>query len=139
MKLLHSGKVRDVYDLGQHVLLVATDRVSAFDVVLPTPIPHKGAVLTQMSAFWFGQTADLIPNHLVAADVAAKPASVDPLPIALPWNVNEIAGIGIPATAPVTVASSCVLVPRATCLPSAITLCAASCTVVVIFSCALST
>ena len=73
---LRRGKVRDVYDLGEHVLLVATDRISAFDVVLPTPIPGKGAVLTQMSAFWFGQTEHLVPNHLVAADVDAMPAAL---------------------------------------------------------------
>jgi phosphoribosylaminoimidazole-succinocarboxamide synthase len=76
LPLLRRGKVRDVYDLGEHVLLVATDRISAFDVVLPTPIPNKGAVLTQMSAFWFAQTERLVPNHLVAADVAAMPAEV---------------------------------------------------------------
>jgi phosphoribosylaminoimidazole-succinocarboxamide synthase len=73
LPLLPRGKVRDVYDLGEHVLLVATDRISAFDVVLPTPIPGKGAVLTQMSAFWFGPTEHLVPNHLVAADVDAMP------------------------------------------------------------------
>jgi phosphoribosylaminoimidazole-succinocarboxamide synthase len=65
---LRRGKVRDVYDLGDKVLLVASDRVSAFDVVLPTPIPDKGAVLTQLSAFWFGKTADLIANHMLSAD-----------------------------------------------------------------------
>jgi phosphoribosylaminoimidazole-succinocarboxamide synthase len=67
------GKVRDVYDLGEHLLLVASDRVSAFDVVLPTPIPGKGAVLTQMSAFWFDRTRELAPNHLVTADVDRMP------------------------------------------------------------------
>src|SRR5438552_386052 len=76
LPLLRRGKVRDVYDLGEHVLLVATDRISAFDVVLPTAIPGKGAVLTQMSAFWFGQTGRLAPNHLVAAEVEAMPAEV---------------------------------------------------------------
>jgi phosphoribosylaminoimidazole-succinocarboxamide synthase len=65
---LRRGKVRDVYDLGDKVLLVASDRLSAFDVVLPTPIPDKGAVLTQLSAFWFGKTADLIENHMLSAD-----------------------------------------------------------------------
>lgn len=73
LPLLRRGKVRDVYDLGEHVLLVASDRISAFDVVLPTPIPGKGAVLTQMSAFWFGETRELIANHLVSADVDAFP------------------------------------------------------------------
>ena len=65
--LFHRGKVRDTYDLGDGTLLmVATDRISAFDVVLPTAIPEKGAVLCQMSAFWFGQTAHIVPNHMVA-------------------------------------------------------------------------
>jgi phosphoribosylaminoimidazole-succinocarboxamide synthase len=63
--LLHRGKVRDTYDLGGGLLLmVATDRISAFDVVLPTPVPGKGAVLAQMSAFWFGLTRHVMPNHL---------------------------------------------------------------------------
>ena len=60
-----TGKVRDVYDLGDALLLVATDRISAFDVVLPTGIPDKGRVLTQMSVFWFELTQDLLPNHLI--------------------------------------------------------------------------
>lgn len=62
------GKVRDVYDLGNELLIVATDRISAFDVVLPTPIPDKGKVLTQMSLFWFDLTKDIVDNHLVTAD-----------------------------------------------------------------------
>jgi phosphoribosylaminoimidazole-succinocarboxamide synthase len=61
--LFHRGKVRDTYDLGDHLLMVATDRISAFDVVLPNGIPDKGAVLTQLSAFWFGLTGDVVPNH----------------------------------------------------------------------------
>ncbi len=65
---LHSrGKVRDLYELGEHLLIVATDRISAFDVVLPTPIPDKGRVLTQLSLFWFEQLKDVIPNHVVSA------------------------------------------------------------------------
>ena len=65
--LLYQGKVRDTYDLGDGLLLmVATDRISAFDVVLPTGIPEKGAVLSQISAFWFDMTADIIPNHFVS-------------------------------------------------------------------------
>ncbi|MBI2941170.1 MAG: phosphoribosylaminoimidazolesuccinocarboxamide synthase [Chloroflexi bacterium] len=76
--LLFRGKVRDVYDLGDQLLLVATDRLSAFDVVLPTPIPAKGAVLTQLSAFWFAQTARLVPNHLISTEVADFPASLRP-------------------------------------------------------------
>lgn len=66
--LLRRGKVRDVYDLGAALLLVATDRVSAFDVVLPQPVPHKGEVLTLISAWWFRQMADLVPNHLLSVD-----------------------------------------------------------------------
>lgn len=65
--LLYRGKVRDTYDLGEGLMLmIATDRISAFDVVLPTAIPEKGVVLCQISAFWFGQTSHLLPNHLVA-------------------------------------------------------------------------
>ncbi len=76
----HSGKVRDIYDLGDHLLLVATDRISAFDVVLPDPIPGKGYVLTQMSRFWFewlgrGVGGRAIDHHLVTLDVAQFPAS----------------------------------------------------------------
>jgi phosphoribosylaminoimidazole-succinocarboxamide synthase len=71
---LHArGKVRDIYDLGEHFLIVATDRLSAFDVVLPTPIPDKGKVLTQMSAFWFDLFKDDVPNHVVSTQVADFP------------------------------------------------------------------
>jgi phosphoribosylaminoimidazole-succinocarboxamide synthase len=72
-KLLRRGKVRDIFDLGAHLLLVASDRVSAFDVVLPTAIPYKGMVLNSISAFWFGKTRSIIPNHLVSDDVDAFP------------------------------------------------------------------
>jgi phosphoribosylaminoimidazole-succinocarboxamide synthase len=68
LPLLRRGKVRDVYDLGDALLFVATDRVSAFDVVLPQPIPRKGEVLTLISAWWFGRTADLVPNHFLSVD-----------------------------------------------------------------------
>jgi phosphoribosylaminoimidazole-succinocarboxamide synthase len=61
------GKVRDIYDLGDKLLIVATDRLSAFDVILPTPIPDKGRVLTQLSLFWFDLLKDVIPNHLLSA------------------------------------------------------------------------
>ena len=64
---LRSGKVREVFDLGETLLFVATDRLSAFDVILPDPIPHKGAVLNQISAFWF-KRFDQIENHFVTAD-----------------------------------------------------------------------
>ena len=61
------GKVRDIYDLGDKLLIVATDRLSAFDVILPTPIPDKGRVLTQLSLFWFALLKDVIPNHVLSA------------------------------------------------------------------------
>lgn len=67
----HQGKVRDVYDLGDRLLLVATDRISAFDWVLPTPIPDKGRVLTSLSGFWFDRLG--VPNHLISSDVADLP------------------------------------------------------------------
>lgn len=67
------GKVRDVYDLGDELLIVATDRISAFDVVLPTAIPDKGKVLTQISLFWFRQMADVVENHVVEADAGKYP------------------------------------------------------------------
>ncbi|WP_432976308.1 phosphoribosylaminoimidazolesuccinocarboxamide synthase [Dactylosporangium sp. CA-233914] len=73
MKLLHSGKVRDVYADGDDLILVASDRISVYDVVLPTPIPDKGAVLTRLSLWWFEQLADLVPNHVISAtDVPAE-------------------------------------------------------------------
>jgi phosphoribosylaminoimidazole-succinocarboxamide synthase len=67
------GKVRDVYDLGDTLLLVATDRLSAFDCVFPDPIPDKGKVLNQLSAFWFERTLGLVPNHVIATDVSVFP------------------------------------------------------------------
>jgi phosphoribosylaminoimidazole-succinocarboxamide synthase len=67
------GKVRDIYDLGDRLLLVATDRLSAFDVVLPDPIPHKGEVLTKLSLYWFSLLSGVVPNHLISADVADLP------------------------------------------------------------------
>ncbi len=67
------GKVRDIFDLGDQLLIVATDRLSAFDVVLPDGIPNKGKVLTQISAFWFDQMADSVKNHVVATDVQKFP------------------------------------------------------------------
>jgi phosphoribosylaminoimidazole-succinocarboxamide synthase len=72
------GKVRDVYDLGDRLLVVATDRLSAFDVVLPTGIPGKGILLTQMSLFWFRLLADVVPHHVVTADVDEYPAELRP-------------------------------------------------------------
>jgi phosphoribosylaminoimidazole-succinocarboxamide synthase len=67
LKLLGRGKVRDIYDLGDRLLIVATDRLSAFDVVLPTPIPDKGRVLTQLSLFWFGKLSAVVPHHVLEA------------------------------------------------------------------------
>jgi len=80
LDLIHRGKVRDVYDLHDgRLLMVASDRLSAFDVVLPDPIPGKGEMLTQISNFWFAKTAHLLPNHLTGDDVASVlPAGVDP-------------------------------------------------------------
>ena len=72
------GKVRDIYETDDYLLIVATDRVSAFDVVLPDGIPGKGQVLTQVSGFWFGQLADLIPHHLISLEVADFPAACQP-------------------------------------------------------------
>ena len=73
LKLLQRGKVRDVYDLGEHLLMVATDRISAFDVVIPNPVPDKGIILTQISLFWFDIMRPLIQNHVVARDVKQYP------------------------------------------------------------------
>lgn len=72
------GKVRDVYDLGGQLLIVATDRISAFDVVMEQGIPGKGRILTQVANFWFDATQDIIPNHLMTTDVADFPASLTP-------------------------------------------------------------
>ncbi len=74
LNLVKQGKVRDIYDLGESLLMVATDRLSAFDVVLPDPIPDKGKVLTQISLFWFDLMADIVPNHLLESNVANFPA-----------------------------------------------------------------
>jgi phosphoribosylaminoimidazole-succinocarboxamide synthase len=75
LKKVSQGKVRDIYDLGEHLLIVATDRISAFDVVLPNAIPHKGYVLTQISRFWFGKMFGIMPNHLISVEVADFPAA----------------------------------------------------------------
>jgi phosphoribosylaminoimidazole-succinocarboxamide synthase len=76
LKLLGRGKVRDIYEVGDRLLIVATDRLSAFDVILPTPIPDKGRVLTQISLFWFDKLASVVPNHVISAkDFAGELAS----------------------------------------------------------------
>jgi len=71
--LLNRGKVRDIYDFGDHLLIVASDRISAFDVVLPNGIPHKGRVLNQISAFWFKTLEKIVPHHLVSIDLTGFP------------------------------------------------------------------
>jgi phosphoribosylaminoimidazole-succinocarboxamide synthase len=76
LDLVRRGKVRDCYAVGDDLLLVATDRLSAYDVVLSPPIPDKGRVLTSLSLFWFEQLGDLVPNHLITADVDRMPAEV---------------------------------------------------------------
>lgn len=78
LKLAGTGKVRDIYDLDSHLLIVTTDRISAFDHIMPNPVPGKGEVLTRMSAFWFGQTRDIIPNHLVSTNLDDFPAQCAP-------------------------------------------------------------
>ena len=75
---VHRGKVREVFEVEGQLLLVATDRISAFDVVLPNSIPHKGRVLTQLSVFWFQQLASIVPNHLISADVETFPSQLKP-------------------------------------------------------------
>ena len=76
LPLLYSGKVRELYALDDKILMVATDRISAFDHILPTAIPDKGKILTQISAFWFGYTREIIPNHLLSTDVQDLPESL---------------------------------------------------------------
>ena len=78
LKLKGRGKVRDIYDLGDRLLIVATDRMSAFDVVMPNPIPDKGRILTQLSRFWFDLTKDLVPNHVLSTEVGDYPKECQP-------------------------------------------------------------
>lgn len=77
LPIYRRGKVRDTYDLGDSLLMVATDRISAFDVVLPSAIPLKGAILTQLSRFWFEKTRKIIPNHLITTSVRDFPPQLD--------------------------------------------------------------
>jgi len=81
LPLAARGKVRDIYDLGDKLLIVATDRISAFDVVLPTGIPDKGLVLTQLSAFWFEKTGDIVPNHFLRV---VDDTRIEGVPVELP-------------------------------------------------------
>jgi phosphoribosylaminoimidazole-succinocarboxamide synthase len=74
LKLLSTGKVREIYEYDDELLMVASDRVSTYDVVMPTPIPDKGKVLNRMSVFWFGLTADIVPNHFISEDVPEEVA-----------------------------------------------------------------
>jgi phosphoribosylaminoimidazole-succinocarboxamide synthase len=74
LNLLSSGKVREIYEWEDDLLMVASDRISTYDVVMPTPIPDKGKVLNRMSVFWFGLTADIVPNHLISEDVPEEVA-----------------------------------------------------------------
>jgi len=78
LKLIHRGKVRDLYEVEDKLLMVATDRISAYDVVMNEPIPNKGAVLTSLSLFWFDFLKDIVPNHLISADPADYPAVCAP-------------------------------------------------------------
>ena len=78
LNLVKRGKVRDLYDLGENLLMVATDRISAFDVVMPDPIPDKGINLTQISLYWFEVMKPIIANHVVSADVDEFPTACQP-------------------------------------------------------------
>ncbi len=78
LKLVKRGKVRDIYDLGDTLLMVVSDRISAFDVVMPDPLPGKGIILTQISLFWFDIMKSIVPNHIITADVDAYPSICRP-------------------------------------------------------------
>jgi phosphoribosylaminoimidazole-succinocarboxamide synthase len=78
LNLKGRGKVRDIYDLGNRLLIIATDRISAFDVVMPNPIPDKGRVLTQLSKFWFDMTRDIVTNHVISTEVRDYPEECQP-------------------------------------------------------------
>jgi len=83
LKLRGRGKVRDIYDIGDRILIVATDRISAFDVVMPNPVPDKGRVLTQLSKFWFEMTKEIMSNHVISTDVRDFPSECRPYEEAL--------------------------------------------------------
>ena len=78
LKLLKRGKVRDIYDLDDSLLMVATDRISAFDVIMPDPIPGKGKILTQISLFWFSHMASIVPNHIISSNIDDYPPACQP-------------------------------------------------------------
>ena len=102
IKKLKSGKVREIFDLGDRLLLVATDRISAFDCIMPNGIPRKGEVLTQISFFWFERFASLVPNHLLAG-------SRDPLPIELKPFIAQLAGRSMMVKKAAPLAIECVV------------------------------
>ncbi len=78
MQLHARGKVRDVYSAGEYLVIIATDRLSAFDYILPTPIPDKGRVLTSMTLFWLDLLRDIVPNHFVSAEISDYPREFHP-------------------------------------------------------------
>jgi len=86
LNLLHRGKVRDLYEVEGRLLMVASDRISAFDVVMDDPIPGKGEILTRLSLFWFDYLKDIVPNHLITAEVAEYPAVCAPYREELAWR-----------------------------------------------------
>jgi phosphoribosylaminoimidazole-succinocarboxamide synthase len=90
VSIVAQGKVRDIYEAGEHLLMVATDRISAFDVVLPDPIPDKGRVLTGLSLYWFDQMEHVVANHLVTADPGEFPASVSRIAGDLPGRAMVV-------------------------------------------------
>jgi phosphoribosylaminoimidazole-succinocarboxamide synthase len=102
LKLVGRGKVRDVYDLGDKLLIVVTDRISAFDSVLPNGIPRKGEVLNKLSAYWFDQTADIVENHMISIDVKDYPSE-------LQAHSNVLEGRSMLVKKAVTVPVECVV------------------------------
>lgn len=78
LQLIKRGKVRDIYDLDDKILMIATDRISAYDVIMPNPVPQKGEILTQISLFWFGVMEDIVSNHLISSNVDEYPESCRP-------------------------------------------------------------
>jgi phosphoribosylaminoimidazole-succinocarboxamide synthase len=98
LKLINRGKVRDIYDFGESLLIVATDRISAFDVVMNEGIPYKGKVLTQISDFWFEQTKDIIPNHNISSVVYDFPIECKPF-----WNILGDRSMYVKKTKPLPV------------------------------------
>jgi phosphoribosylaminoimidazole-succinocarboxamide synthase len=102
LKLFRRGKVRDVYDLGTALLMVATDRISAFDVVMAQPVPRKGSILTHISLFWFAQTRHIVRNHLITANVDEYPPECRPY-------ANELRGRSMLVEKTVPLAIECVV------------------------------